>query len=196
MRPLTRRFATAVLAALALLALPALASAQETERISLSSGVTLLELDAATAGVLAENGVVVTTTGAAEGSEDAEGVPTFSFPISFGTLDAESLGGLVVHRGGLEISAGDASVRARRFIIDTAAGELSALVSGVRGRVPLLDLDLSAAAPLVRPAFVLVDRVRATLSETAAGALNEALGTDLLTAGLSIGTAQVFGVRD
>ncbi len=196
MRPFTRRLATALLAALALLALPALASAQEAERISLSSGVTLLELDAGTAGVLAENEVVVTTTGAAEGSEDAEGVPTFAFPISFGTLEAESLGGLVLHRGGLEISAGEESVRARRFIIDTAAGELSALVSGVRGRVPLLDLDLSAAAPLVRPAFVLVDRVGATLSATAAGALNEALGTDLLTAGLPIGTAQVFGVRD
>ncbi len=196
MRPSVRRLALALVAALALLAVPGVAAAQEQEEVTLSSGVTLVELDAATAGLLEENGVVVTTLGAAESSEDAEGVPTFSFPITFGFLEPETLGGLVVHRGGLEISAGEESVRARRFIIDTAAGELSALVSGVRGRVPLLDLDLSAAAPLVRPAFVLVDRVRATLSETAAGALNEALGTDLLTPGLSIGTAQVFGVRD
>ncbi len=194
MHPLTRRLATALLAALALLALPAVAGAQEQEEVTLSSGVTLLELDAATAGVLGENGVVVTTLGAAESSEDAEGVPTFSFPITFGRLDVETLGGDVVHRGGLELSAGDTTVRVRAFVIDTVRQQLTARVSGGRGRVPLLDLDLSAAAPLVRPDFVLVDRIGATLTEEAAGALNEAFGVELFTAGLPIGTAQLFGV--
>ncbi len=194
MRPSTRRIAIALMAALALLALPGVAAAQEQEELTLSSGVTLLELDAGTAAYLGESGVVLTTLGAAESSEDAEGVPTFSFPITFGSLEAETLGGFVVHRGGLELTAGDTSVRARNFVIDTEEAQLTARVSGIRGRVPLLDLDLSAAAPLIAREFVLIDRVGATLTEEAAGALNEAFGVDLFAAGLPIGTAQLFGV--
>ncbi len=196
MRPSTRRIAIALMAALALLALPGVAAAQEQEELTLSSGVTLLELDAGTAAYLGERGVVLTTLGAAESSEDAEGVPTFSFPITFGSLEAETLGGFVVHRGGLELTAGDTSVRVRNLVIDTEAGQLTARVSGVRGRVALFDLDLSAAAPLVRPEFVLVDRVGVTLTEEAAVALNAAFDAELFPAGAPIGTARLFGVTD
>jgi hypothetical protein len=186
----------ALLAALALLALPAVApaQAQEREELTLAAGVTLLELDAGTAGVLTENGVTVTTLGAAESSEDIEGIPTFSFPITYGFLDPETLAGLIVHRGGLELAAGDVSVRVRNFVIDTEEQQLTARVSGIRGRVPLLDLDLSAVAPLIERDFVLLNRVGATLTEEAAGALNAAFSVELFTAGLPIGTAQVFGV--
>jgi len=190
----TRRLLTALLAVLAVLAVPSVAAAQEQEEVDLVTGVTLLELDAGTAGVLGENGVVVTTLGAARSSEDAEAVPTFSFPITYGFVDTETLAGIIVHRGGLELSAGDTSVRVRNFVIDTEEGQLTARVSGIRGRVPLLDLDLSAAAPLVQREFVLVDRVGATLTEEAAEALNEAFDVDLFAAGLPIGTAQVFGI--
>ena len=183
----------ALLAALALLALPAVASAQQ-EEVTLGAGVTLLELDPTVATALTANEVTVTTLGAARGSQDAAGVSTFSFPITYGFLDRETLAGLVVHRGGLEVTVGEVSVRIRDFVIDTEEQRLTARVSGFPGRIPVLDLDLSALASRVERDFVLLDRVGVTLSEEAANALNERFSVRLFPAGVRIGTAQLFGV--
>ena len=55
----------------------------------------------------------------------------------------------------------------------------------------ILNLDLSAATIVKNPPTVKVDGVKATLTSTAASALNKSLGVHLFSAGITLGTANV-----
>lgn len=119
-----------------------------------------------------------------------------TFPIIAGTVDVGSLRGEILHSGGLDLSAGDRTVTARNFIIDTslASPALTAQVSvdgAVVGRIPLFNVDLTGASVRSYWRSVRVSNVGITLTDTAAGALNGVFGTSL-PGGLVIGEATVF----
>jgi hypothetical protein len=154
--------------------------------VSLHGGRTTLHLDRGTAGVLADNGVSVTAIDEATG-----GGTRFAFPITGGSVVPSTAAGEIEHVGGLEFAAGDVTLSVEDFVIDTVEGVLTARVTGTQTRVPLLDLDASdARIQDTRNRFV-VRGVQATLTDEAAGALNDTFGVDLFSEGLSIGTATV-----
>ena len=58
-------------------------------------------------------------------------------------------------------------------------------------RVRILNLDLNHAAIDMHPPMVTVANVKATLTQTAASALNSALGVSFFAKGITLGTAKV-----
>jgi len=154
--------------------------------VDLVGGQTTLKLDKGTAALLADNGVSVAPTGDAH----AKG-RKITFPITGGSVVAETVAGTIEHSGGLEFSAGDVSLGVEDFIIDTTEGVLTARVSGTDTRVPLLALDTSEASIEPGSKGVTVSGVRATLTAEAAAALNDTFGVSLFSEGVPIGTAKV-----
>lgn len=162
------------------------AANKQDARIVAINGVTTLQLDPATAGVLTTNNVAV-----APASEARAGAAGIAFPIQGGIIDPATVGGTVIHTGGLTFTAGGKSLTVRGFIINTRAGKLTAYVDEARTRIELLDLDLSAAQIAAGKTTLGVANVKATLTGAAAGALNNYFGVNLFAGGLSIGTANV-----
>ena len=113
---------------------------------------------------------------------EAEG-RTFTFPITGGRVDSETVAGTIDHSGGIRFSAGDTKVGVEDFVIDTEDGVLTARVSGTETRIPLLDLDLSDASIDRDDGRVVVSDVRATLTGDAAAALNKTFDTKLFSEG-------------
>ena len=68
---------------------------------------------------------------------------------------------------------------------------LTARVSGTTTRIPLLHLDLKNAHITKGKTQIVVSDVHATLTGTAAAALNKTFGVSLFTKGLTIGVAKV-----
>ena len=58
-------------------------------------------------------------------------------------------------------------------------------------RVRILNLDLDRAHVVEHPPLVKVSNAKATLTRTAASALNQALGVSFFSKGITFGTAQV-----
>jgi Htaa len=113
-----------------------------------------------------------------------------SFPITGGKANAETFAGSIRHSGGIRLSRGDTVVDLTAFTIKVdSSPDLTARVGD--GRVSILDLDLSQLEASVRGRRVQLSGVRATLTATAAQALNQAFSTDAFKEGLLIGTASV-----
>ncbi|MBC8091130.1 MAG: HtaA domain-containing protein [Pseudonocardia sp.] len=165
------------------IAVAAPASATETDTITLASGATVLEIDSATAGVLGDNGVSVTTVGAAYGE-----APVFAFPVEGGEIDPTTAAGTVEHDGGLEFAAGDISIEVDDFVIDTGEGVLTAEVDDSGTRVPLLKLDTSAAGVYGGDGGIVITGVEVSLTAEAAAALNATFDVELFAEDLAIGT--------
>ena len=98
----------------------------------------------------------------------------------------------MVHNGGIRLSAGGTELRLTRFVIDTFRGVLTAK-PGTGKRIDLLKLDLSAPAVAVDGDRVTVGNVPASLTRTAAAALNATFGVTAFTEGLRLGVATVDG---
>lgn len=120
----------------------------------------------------------------------------YGFPIPSGRVDAATLAGYINHTGGLRFLnlANGHSLRltAFRIVINGSPG-LSAMVNGdPNTRVRILNLNLSHATvdkthlPTVR-----VNGVGASLTATAASALNSSLGVSFFAPGIKLGTAYV-----
>lgn len=176
--------ALATLAATAALAAPAGAQSPNTARVG--DGQTTLRLAPATARALTANGVQVGPVAPARA-----GAGGLTFPVTGGTVNPANLGGAVSHSGGIRFRAHGRSVvlREPRYTIRSGRATLSARVGG--GRLTVLRLDLSKAAvtapgPLTKSAT----NIRATLTATAARALNGAFRTRLFKRGLAIGTVR------
>lgn len=167
-------------------ATPAAPLTAYSETIQLQSWQTVLVLDAGTAAVLTENGVSVAPTGKAQPYEDG-----IAFPITGGEVAPDTLAGTIEHRGGLEFSAGGTTLGVKNFVIDTAAGVLTAKVAGTDTRIPLLDLDLAGATITTDDKGVTISGVAGTLTAEAAAALNATFGVSLFTEGIPVGTATV-----
>ena len=99
----------------------------------------MLALDPGTAEVLTENKVEVAPVGPASAGDDG-----IAFPITGGEVDSETLAGTIDHSGGLEFSAGKTSVALTDFVVDTAAGTLTATTPD-GAELVTLDLDLTGS---------------------------------------------------
>ena len=118
------------------------------------------------------------------------------FPINGGSVEqpiASQLKASVNHTGGLSFKKKNVTVKVRRFIIDTTAGQLTGNVvaNGLPlGRLPLFDLDLSQATIDNPTGKLAVKNVALKLTNTVADALNAAFKVGFVK-GLMIGTANV-----
>lgn len=158
---------------------------------------TKLVTDPGTTKVLLDNGIVpqpVGPTGFDVPPRNTKSV-RYSFPITGGTLDKATLAGTIDHSGGIDfVNTGDgSSLLLTNFRIEIgAAPGLTAEVGGTSLRVRILDLDLSRAKVLGKRKHLRIKNVGATLTAGAADALNATLGVDFFSAGIRLGTAQVF----
>jgi hypothetical protein len=145
---------------------------------------TTLALDEATAGVLTDNGVEVAPVDPATAGD--EGI---AFPITGGTVEAESLAGTIEHSGGLVFSAGGTELEVTDFVIDTTDGVLTATAGG--DQIPLLAVDLTALERSDDSGTIVLEGIATSLSAEAAIALNDTFGVDIFEEGIPIGTVTV-----
>jgi hypothetical protein len=188
---------TAIIAALAALALVVAACGDDdedtangeqtaaAETLTLNGEDTVLVLDSGTAKVLKRNDVTVEPVDPASAGEGG-----ISFPITGGEVDSESLAGTIDHSGGLNFSAGGTEVELTDFVVDTAAGTLTATAPDGSDLL-VLDLDLSGLERADESGAIVLSGITATLSEDAAAALNDAFGVNLFEGGLAIGDVTV-----
>jgi hypothetical protein len=156
------------------------------ETLSLNGEQTVLALDPGTADVLTENKIEVAPVDPASAGDDG-----IAFPITGGEVDSETLGGTIDHSGGLAFSAGGSEVELTEFVVDTAAGTLTATTPD-GAELVTLDLDLSGLERTDEQSGAIVaSGIKATLSRDAAAALNEAFGVELFEGGLAIGDVTV-----
>jgi hypothetical protein len=121
------------------------------------------------------------------------------FPITWGTIDAGTLRGEIMHSRFLIFERGGSAVKIEGFIIDTTGQQ--ALINGlasangsVVGRIPLFNVDLGAAQISQTGAVLQIANVRLTLRPEAAAALNAVFSTNAFVEGFNIGTATVSGI--
>jgi hypothetical protein len=157
-------------------------------RIVFEGGETRLALDPAAGAALTSLGVKVDLVGSASAAPDG----ALAFPIVGGELRTRDLAGWIEHDGGIRLSAGGTELRLTRFVIDTSRGVLTAK-PGTGKRIDLLALDLSGAQVTVAGDDVTVGNVPASLTATAASALNATFGVSAFTEGLRLGVATVDG---
>ncbi len=149
-------------------------------------GKTTLALDPGAAGALTSLGVSVAPV--APATAGADGV---SFPITGvgGSLFPPAL--KVKHSGGLSLSAGPTTVNLTNYtIMIDRSPDLVATVNG-GPRVSILKLDLSKARLGIGGGGLTLGPVKASLTQSAASALNGAFGVSAFTKGLVLGNATV-----
>lgn len=159
-------------ATFAVLAISSPANAQQ----NVTGGTTDVTLTAAPD--LAALGLAAAPTGTATVALDGSGIPTFTFPITGGSIDAFG-NALIFHDGsGILFSAGSNSLGIGSFVIDTEA----LLVSG---DVLANGADLGSVG-----LFTIGSGTSLSLTADAAGAFTSIFGAPDLT-GLNVGYAQV-----
>lgn len=155
------------------------------QTLTLNGEDTVLALDSGTAKVLKQNDVAVAPIDPASAGDDG-----IAFPITGGEVDSESLAGTIDHSGGLTFSAGGTDVALTDFVIDTAAGTLSASTADGADLV-VLDVDLAGLQRSDEGGAIVLTGITTTLSDDAAGALNDAFSVKLFEGGLAIGDVTV-----
>ncbi|MBK5116119.1 MAG: hypothetical protein JJE23_04270 [Thermoleophilia bacterium] len=155
------------------------------QTLTLTGEDTVLALDSGTAKVLKQNDVAVAPIDPASAGDDG-----IAFPITGGEVDSESLAGTIDHSGGLTFSAGGTDVALTDFVIDTAAGTLSASTADGADLV-VLDVDLAGLQRSDEGGAIVLTGITTTLSDDAAGALNDAFSVKLFEGGLAIGDVTV-----
>ncbi|GII81905.1 hypothetical protein Sru01_68870 [Sphaerisporangium rufum] len=116
----------------------------------------------------------------------------FTFPVTGGRASLDPLGGKVTHRGSIVFVnfKDNKKIRVGDFTIDLSKKRLTGIVNGdPRKRVPLFNLDLSAAKIFAKGHSVRATKVGLKLTGTAAKALNSALGTSIFQQDLLLGSA-------
>lgn len=152
--------------------------------LTLTGESTTLALDADTAAVLADNSVEVAPIDPATAGDDG-----IAFPITGGTVEAESLAGTIEHSGGLVFTAGGTELELTDFVIDTTTGTLSATAGGAQ--VPILGVDLSGLERSDDMGTIVLEGITVSLSADGAAALNDTFGVTLFEEGLAIGDVTV-----
>ena len=178
-----------LVALVALLALAPAASAGKKKTVKLApKGATTLALSDGAASALQSLGIAAAPLKPARAGEDG-----LRFPITAGKLDAKTYAGQIKHVGGISLTRGATRVDLRNFVINVdAAPDLTARV----GDSPRVDpRPRPRATPKISKSGrrLTIAGVKATLTKTAADALNAAFETDAFAEGLEIGTATVSG---
>jgi len=189
-----------VLLAASLLVLPGTAAATtgSGSTVHLNGTRTTLTTNPATTGVLVSHGILPLPVGPATVAPHVgdHGLSLrYGFPITGGRVNATTLAGYINHSGGLRfvnLANGHTLTLTKFRIRISARPGLTAAVNGDPSvRVRILNLDLSHAMVDKNPPTVKVSNVKATLTRTAASALNGALGVSFFSKGITLGTAQV-----
>jgi Htaa len=199
-RPRRPLVLAALVLVLSLAALAAGVAKAQAQVVQLDGVKTQLTTDPATTKVLIKNAIVplpVGRTGFGPVLTKGGLAARYSFPITGGSLDAATLAGTIDHAGGIKFLnlRNWKSLTLTKFRIEIGANPgLTAEVNRDPSvRVRILDLDLSAARiDKSRLPYVTVKNVGATLTATAAGALNQTLGVELFQEGIKLGTANVY----
>lgn len=149
-------------------------------------GATTLKLDPAAAQALTGLGVSVAPIAPAGATSGGE----LAFPIT-NRLPNVLFTGMIRHSGGIALTAGATTVKLENFNIDPLRRQLTAEVGGAR--VPILKLDFSRARLAFCRGSLQLGPVGGSLTDVAAGALNQAFGLPAGTvpAGLKLGDATV-----
>jgi hypothetical protein len=184
--------------AAAMLVLPAVATAKSSSTVHLNGVRTTLTTDPGTTGVLVHNGILPLPVGPATVAPrfGHEGLSLrYGFPITGGRVNAGTLAGFINHSGGLRflnVGNGHTLTLTRfRIRISEHPGLTAEVNRDPSVRVRILNLDLTNAKVVKHPPRVRVGNVKATLTKTAAAALNDALGVSFFSRGITLGTAQV-----
>ena len=164
--------------------------------VHLRGGATAITTAPGIAAALLKNGIVPHATW--PGRESVLSLKSgpavrFTFPVTGGRVSLSPLGGTIDHRGGiLFINKNNGKkIKVSRFTIDLTHADLTGIVNGnPKARVPLFRVDLSRARLAAGKHVVTARGIGLRLTAAAAKALNAALGTKLVSAGLRLGTAQ------
>jgi len=190
------RIAAVLLAAI--LVLPGTAAATTGSGTVHLNGIrTTLTTDPATTGVLINHGILPLPVGPATvaPSFGPGGLSLrYGFPITGGRVDTATLAGYINHSGGLRFvniaNGHNLTLTNFRIVISDHPGLTAVVNRDPSVRVRILNLDLSHAAIDKHPPMVTVANVKATLTQTAASALNSALGVSFFAKGITLGTAK------
>lgn len=171
---------------------------QTTEISRLSGQSTSVALDPSTASALASLGVALAPEGTATyTASDSE----IHFPITGGFAAIHSdtsykpgyIDGVLLHQGsGFTLSKGSTKVTLSNFVVDPGNSTLTGWVNGGEVAVPLLSLDGSAIKVSNVGNTVHLDGTVASLTPTAASALNSAFATTAFKAGLELGVVHII----
>lgn len=147
-----------------------------------TGGTTTLTFGSEAMGVLADQGISLApiSPGSATGA-------SFSFPIRPSRVDAKSLDGQILQRGGLSLTKGSTRVDVANFSI-TLAGRP---ILSAPGPGDLFALDLSTMKKSVSGRTLRLTGVVARLTPEAATALNQVFGTTAFHAGITVGPITV-----
>ncbi|MEO8898209.1 MAG: hypothetical protein ABI473_05885 [Candidatus Dormibacter sp.] len=162
--------------------------------LNITGGATKVDIDPATAMVLQQHGVSVAPVAPATAAM-VNGTVEVTFPVTTGyaaiypNSDLPYIRGSIAHSGGITFSGGGKSLTAKDFVINPGVSSLTATVGG-KG-VPLLDLAGDKATVSNDSAGVHINGVVASLSTTAADALNSTFGVSLFARGIKVGVANV-----
>jgi hypothetical protein len=190
------RIAAALVAAM--LVVPAAAAATNGSTVHLNGVRTTLTTDPATTDALVQHGILPLPVGPATVAPrfGHDGLALrYGFPITGGRVDASTLAGFISHSGGLRfVNLGNGhtlTLTKFRIRISAHPGLTAEVNRDPSVRVRILNLDLRNAKVVKHPPRVWVGNVKASLTKTAASALNDALGVSFFSKGIAFGTAQV-----
>ncbi len=101
--------------------------------------------------------------------------------------------GVLLHQqSGFTLTKGSTTVTLSDFVVDPGNSTLTGTVDGTEIGVPLLSLNGSAVKVTPVGSTVHLDGTVASLTSTAAGALDKAFGTTAFTAGLELGVVHII----
>lgn len=173
------------------------APAAQAQNLTLAGGYTQLTTDPGTTKALLGARIVpapILPSWVIPTTSDGKLALRYRFYITGGQIDGQTLAGQINHSGGLKFVnlKNGKSLAVRSFTIDTTTAQLTAWIPALGVRAPILDLDLSGVQITPGSTYTKVGPVKAQLTATAAGALNQTLGTSIFSAGTPLGTAYVF----
>lgn len=169
-----------------------------TEVSRLNGQSTSVALDPSTAKALGSLGVALAPEGSATFTSATS---TISFPITggFATIHADTnykpgyIAGVLIHQGsGLTLTKGSTKVTLSNFVVDPGNSTLTGWVNGTEAAVPLLSLNGSAVKVTALGSTVHLDGTVASLTATAASALNSAFSTTAFKPGLELGVVHII----
>ncbi len=169
-----------------------------TEVSRLTGKSTSVALEASTAKALTSLGVKLAPYGSATFTASTS---TIHFPITGGTAVIHAdpsykpgyIAGVLIHQGsGFTLTKGSTKVTLSDFVVDPANSTLTGTVNGTTIGVPLLALNGSNVKVTPVGSTVHLDGTVASLTATAASALNKAFGTTAFAAGLSLGVVHII----
>lgn len=198
MRMRITRLAAVLVAAMLVVPGVAAATTGSGSTVHLNGVRTTLTTDPATTGVLVSNGILPLPVGPATVAPrfSPDGLSLrYGFPITGGRVDAATLAGFIDHSGGLRFvniaNGRTLTLTGFRIRISDNPGLTAQVNHDPSMRVRILNLDLSNAKVVKHSPRVWVGNVKATLTKTAASALNDALGVSFFSKGITLGTARV-----